>query len=436
MELYEERGINNQKSKLPMTIGICIAILIIITIAIIIGIIYLQNSVMTISVDGVNSSELEQVMYIEETESGAELYIPIKSVAPFLGYEGYTGDYKDKSEDKTKCHVQNEYETAMFTLESDTLIKTRGGSDYEYIQLDKPVFEMNGELYTTVDGIEKGFNVDISYNDKMTKIAVFTMKYLIQYYTTALEIEEYSEVFSDQKAIFEDMLIIRDGNQYGVIQATTGKTILETKYQEIKYLPTTTDFIVKSNNKYGIVAKDTAIKVRTEYEDIRVMDNQNELYLVKHNNLYGVINTEGNVIIKPEYKQIGIDISKFSQNGVENPYVILDELIPIKNGENLWGFFNIKGEQVKEFVYSGIGCSVTNVTNSYPTLVIPSHKVVVVENDKTYNLMTTTGKELIPRNIVDSVYLKTDTETGENTFYMTNNSKVISVEELLTSIGR
>ena len=51
MELYEEVR-NEKKSKLPMIIGICIAVLIIIIITIIFGIIYLENSMMKITVDG------------------------------------------------------------------------------------------------------------------------------------------------------------------------------------------------------------------------------------------------------------------------------------------------------------------------------------------------------------------------------------------------
>ena len=39
------------------------------------------------------------------------------------------------------------------SMDSNTLIKTRGDSDYEYIQLDEKVFEKDGELYTTPTGI-------------------------------------------------------------------------------------------------------------------------------------------------------------------------------------------------------------------------------------------------------------------------------------------
>ena len=164
-------------------------------------------------------------------------------------------------------------------------------------------------------------------------------------------------------------------------------------------------------------------------------------YLVKQNNLYGVIDTKGKTIISPEYKQIGIDISKFTQNGIENQYVLLNKIIPVKNNQDLWGIFDIKGQLVKDFIFTGIGCSSSNlskIANSYPAVVIPSYQVIIVEKDKHYNIITTSGEELIPTYVLETIYLKTNTETGENTFYMAynNNEKVMSVEEWLASTGR
>ena len=264
-------------------------------------------------------------------------------------------------------------------------------------------------------------------------------------YASKLKIDgetvKLSEEYSDQKAIFEGLIIVIKNNIYGVVDVESGNPILEFKYEDIKYLPATSDFLVKSNNKYGVIGKDTSIKVRTVYDEIKIMDNQNELYLVKQNNLYGVIDTKGKTIISPEYKQIGIDISKFTQNGIENQYVLLNKIIPVKNNQDLWGIFDIKGQLVKDFIFTGIGCSSSNlskIANSYPAVVIPSYQVIIVEKDKHYNIITTSGEELIPTYVLETIYLKTNTETGENTFYMAynNNEKVMSVEEWLASTGR
>lgn len=52
--------------------------------------------------------------------------------------------------------------------------------------------------------------------------------------------------------------------------------------------------------------------------------------------------------------------------------------------------------------------------------------------------MTSSGEVLIPSYILNSVYIKLNTETGENKFYMSynNNEKVINVVDWLASIGR
>lgn len=443
MELYEEVD-NKKKSKLPMIIGILLTALIILIIVIIGTIIYLKQSVMQIIVNGQNKNEIEKLLYIPEDDN-TKLYIPIRAIAKYLNYNDFRGDYKIKSEDSTKCYVKNENEIAMFTKDSDTLVKTRGDSDYEYVKLEEKVLEKDGELYTTPSGIEKAFNTLFEYNANKKNINIYTMDYLNKMYASKLKIDgetvKLSEEYSDQKAIFEGLIIVIKNNIYGVVDVESGNPILEFKYEDIKYLPATSDFLVKNNNKYGVIGKDTSIKVRTVYDEIKIMDNQNELYLVKQNNLYGVIDTKGKTIISPEYKQIGIDISKFTQNGIENQYVLLNKIIPVKNNQDLWGIFDIKGQLVKDFIFTGIGCSSSNlskIANSYPAVVIPSYQVIIVEKDKHYNIITTSGEELIPTYVLETIYLKTNTETGENTFYMAynNNEKVMSVEEWLASTGR
>ena len=52
-----------------------------------------------------------------------------------------------------------------------------------------------------------------------------------------------------------------------------------------------------------------------------------------------------------------------------------------------------------------MGCKVSSASNSYPTIIIPSYKIVVVQTDKFYNLVTFEGKELAPANKIEEVYL-------------------------------
>ena len=435
MELYNEENFNtSKKSKLPIILGVIIIFLTILLIVLFVLVTYLKNSILTITLDNKDISSLEEILDFEQSGEETKIYIPIRKIASYFEYEDYRGDYKYKSEDNTKCYVKNEYETAMFTLDSDIIIKTRGDSDYEYIKIDEKVFEKDGELYTTIDGIKKAYNVEFIYDSEQNNIKIYTMDYLLKLYASNLEYKNYSTKFLDKKAIFEDMIIVQQNGNYGVVQASTGKSILETKYESISYLPNAKDFLVKSNGKYGIMTKESTTKVNIAYDEIKIIDNTNGLYRIKSNNLYGVIDMEGNTIINIDYQQIGLNsTSAYSENGIENQYVILDKLIPIKNN-NMWAFFDIEGNQVTEFEYTSIGCSTSKVANSYPVLVIPSYEIIIVQKDKYYNLMRINGEEIIQGYVLDSVYMKRDASTGKTNFYMTYNGNTEDVEERLSSL--
>lgn len=431
MELYEENK-QQTKSKAPMLIIILIILLSLCTIGIIFLIFYLKGSIMTVKLNGVRNTKIESLLNIEQTEQGNEIYVPILEIAEIFGYEGFYGDYKNKSEDKTKCHVISEKETAMFTLNSNILVKIVSGQENQYIELDKPVVEKNAKLYTTIDGLEKCFNLVFTSDESFKNININSMEYLVQYYANAWGILNYSDNFSDQKAIFENLLIIRDeSDKYGVINTLIGKNILENKYEEIKYIPETKDFLVKSNNKYGILTKESKTKIRIIYDEIKLISNKKELYVVRQNGVYGIIDSNGNSVINIEYSQIGININQYSQNGVENGYLLLNDIIPIKNNQNLWALFDTTGKPITEFKYTSLGCSHSKISNSYPALLIEDKEIIVVQKDKVYNLLSKQGEELIPNDVVDSIYLKTDILTGKNQFYMTYNGKTADIEEWL-----
>lgn len=441
MQLYLEEEKSNKKSKAPIFIGIFIILLILLTAVVIYFIMYLKSSVLKVKIDGVSKSDFAKLI-VQTTQSNGEteMYFPIRKIAKYFGYSDYSGDFKTKSEDSTKCYVDNTEEIAMFTQNSDTLIMSRNNSPLEEFTLDKKVIERNGELYTTIDGIEKAFNILFDYKTDTNQITIYTMEYLSQSYATRLKIEKPSEDYQDKKAILDGMMIFEDEDtkKFGVINVSTGKELLETKYDTISYLPYTSQFLVQSNSKYGIMDKNAKIKLKIAYDEISVGDNKNGLYVVKENSLYGVVNNSGNVVIPSNYNQIGIDLETFEVNGIENQYVLLGDIIPVKR-DKLWGLFNVKGEKITDLIYTEIGCSNAKVINSYPAVVIPSFKAIIVRlinqaNEEKYTIINTTGQQLVTA-VLDSVYLMTDASTGKNTYYITYNGNTKNAEETLSAIG-
>ena len=52
---------------------------------------------------------------------------------------------------------------------------------------------------------------------------------------------------------------------------------------------------------------DSTTKISPEYDDIKQIDKDSGLYLVKNNNKYGVINSKQSIVVYLEYDQIGIN---------------------------------------------------------------------------------------------------------------------------------
>ena len=392
----------------------------------------LKSSTLMVSLNGQSSDKLSEILVFEEDNS--KIYIPIKKVANLFGYTSYNGDYMQPSEDSSKCYVESENEIVSFALNSDTIYKVipNSNTNYEYIQLDEPIKAINGELYTTIDGVQKAFNVSFSYDENNKKIEVYTLEYLLSYYTNNIINIGYTGVdstFNNQKAMLENMLVVENNKKYGVINTSTGEVILDTKYDEIKYLNNTSDFLVKSNNKVGIISKDKQTKVKIAYDNIELLDNDLNLYKITQDNKYGIIDINGNIKLYPEYDKIGIDATVFKNNNVKNGNIILDTLIPVKK-DKLWGLFNKSGEQIVEFKYDELGFIKSQSSNNL--LVIPEYNVIVVKKDEKYNLITLEGKKVF-KVFVDNIYQTT--EGGETKYYMTYNNQTTEVLSLLEKSG-
>lgn len=442
MKLYYEEEKNKKKSKAPIFIGISIILLILLTAIVIYAIMYIKTSVLKVKIDGVSRNEFGKLIQIETSETNeTEIYFPIRKIAGYFGYTDYAGDYSTKSEDSTKCYVDNDEEIALFTLSSDVIIISRDGFPTEEITIDKKIFEKNNELYTTENGIEQAFNIVFDYNQTTNTINIYTLDYLIANYAQqySLDIENCSKEFCDKKAILKGLLIVMNDatRKYGVIDVTTGKYILEEKYDSITYLPYSSQFLIQSNGKYGIMDRSGKVKLKVSYDEIDIADNELGLYVVKENNLYGIVNSKGEVLIPSDFQQIGVNAEAFEQNRIDNQYILVNELIPLKYN-NLWGFYNTKGEKISDFIFTDIGCKNSRITNTYSAIEIPSLNIVVVQTSKdSYNLMNRKGEIRINTGL-NSVYLKTDASTGKNSYYMTyggTSEKTLNIEEYFASMG-
>ena len=437
MNLLDEDFSDKKGKDTKKTIKI-IVILIVVIVLCIIGIfaymMYLESLNLKVLVNGQQNENVKDLIV---TEADGTIYVPVRAISSYLGYTSYNGEYSNRSEDSSKCFVQCDGEAANLTLNSNKIYKLNlqnQSDNYTYIYIDKPVRAINGQLYITTDGMEKVFNTTFDYNTESNTMTIYTATYLAQQYATSildLGYTKLSENFENYKAIVNDMLVVTDDQYYGVINTTDGSEILECKYDGIIYQEATNDFIVLSDEKYGIIGADKRTKIDINYDSIALMDYDAGLYLAERNDKYGVIDLNGNTIIYPENDQIGVDISRFEENDLKTGYILVDNLIPVMRDQK-WGLFDKRGNQVVEFEYDSFGYIASSNREATNLLVIPSYNVIVACINERYTLLNASGEQPI-RAFVDDIYMTIN--GGEKHYTMIANDRTYDVEEYLDRLG-
>ena len=148
---------------------------------------------------------------------------------------------------------------------------------------------------------------------------------------------EYKDVIPLKDEYKSEYIIINAENKYGLI-STSGTVLIETKYDEVKYIgslhlfavkeadtwklfDTETNSIVidggykdiveaKSENiivvnedgKYGVLNKDYSVKIEPQYEDLKYAFSI--YYIAKKDGKYGIINSENETVIEFEYQRM------------------------------------------------------------------------------------------------------------------------------------
>ncbi len=429
----EEKPKKRKRLLLTLILLIFIAI-----ITIIIVLIVMKEPDRVYYVDGVVKPELGTIL---KEQSGDSFYVPIKQMAPLVGYAAYNGDYGIKSEEINKCYIENDDEIVTLTLNSKRIYRIRksqddDNNDYEYYDMKNEVKSINGELCIESEEMPEIFNVQFIFNKERNKIFLSTLSYLVQSYQTTVLDYGYKAIdkeFINQKAILKDMIVVtkEDDKEYGVVKASTGETILEPKYTGIEYMPSIGDFIVEDDDKYGIISPSRENKIPLNYDGIDLIDKDAGLYAVQKENKYGVVDLKGASKISVEFDEIGINMNDFKENDIKNKYLLVDNLIPVKKGQ-LWGLFDKKGNKVVDFYYDSFGYIASSNENAKNLLVIPKYNVIVARKDKKYALINQSGQPLFAP-VVDDIYMIYEDKRYQ--YIMNYNNETMDAEEYLKQRG-
>lgn len=433
MNLYEEdtTQADNEKTKKIVTIlAVTIGILLLLCIAIVVYIYYIQATELKVYINGTQVSVAEDEVIVTDDN----IYISIKDMCEKIGYTYNNGEYKmSYYEDKDKCYLTNGVETVSYILGADSIYKVtkENNQDYEYYNIDEPVISNNEKLYTTVEGLSLGCNLSISHTKKSNTLTIYTLPYLYDYYSSRISGANADETnYENKKAILYGMIIVENDNKEYGVKDLNGEIIIGQKYSEISFVSYSQEFIVKTeNDKVGILTKDANTKIKPEYDSIKQISDTLGLYLVCNNNKYGIINENEQKIAYLEYDEIGIDQSKFTNDDIENPYILYGECIPVKkNGK--WGMIDTNGNEILPLQYDEFGCKTSSDSelSTSPLLLVPEYKAIVVRKNNFYGLYNSSGEELIPIATTDMYSV---TSSGTKNYYVTYSGQRIDILDYL-----
>jgi len=148
---------------------------------------------------------------------------------------------------------------------------------------------------------------------------------------------EYKDVIALKDEYKSEYIIVNAENKYGLI-STSGATLIEAKYDEVKYIGSSHLFAVKEadtwklfdteankivieegykniveaksenivvideDGKYGVLNKDYSVKIEPQYEDLKYAFSI--YYIAKKDGKYGIINSENETVIEFEYQRM------------------------------------------------------------------------------------------------------------------------------------
>ena len=454
MNLVQEKPVNENNQKKLKASLIVVVILIVLLIAIALFLyFYMQKELkkqLKVEIDGIANANLAKNNSSAFFINNGKVYTSISDIAKEIGYTYYPGEYKEYTESKNSCYVTNSSELVDFTANSNKIRKypLLSQSESQDFEIDEPVSERGANLYLSEAGLERAFNLKISYDQSENKISIMTLAYITSKFESTfpnvvITKSKFSKdvIFNDQKALLSNLVVVKDtssdNNLFGVSLYKDNQltSIISPRYTSIEYIEGLDDFIVKTeDNKFGIIGKDGITKVKPSYDAISEIDKNYGLYLVTSGQKQGVVNQNGKIIVYQDYDQVGLD-KENEDNNIKNRYLLLNNCIPVK-ANNKWGLIDKDGNQITPLEYDVIGCPTIKNSNSSSNSVgitlIPDMDGIVVgntyetENAKInkYGIVNSKGKLIVS---VTADYAFAVTLENVTKYYLSINNQNIDI---------
>lgn len=454
-KFVENQRQTEQKKKVVLISIVLCAILIALLLIMIIYIQYQDSLKLKMYVDGTQVPIGNDLF----KQDGGTNYVNIKAISETLGYTYTKGEYKKYNEDAKSCYVKNNLEIVAMTADKQTMVKyievvdgatelskegpygmemrveSQNGESNTFV-LDKTVKLIGDQLYLPFDKLTDVFNVLVDTKTE-NRIKIYTLPTLFQNamkIAASLEYSTISGVYENIRALPYGLIVVGDNGIFGVID-NAGKEILSVKYENLEFLQNSKEFFMSAENTVGLLDKDgnTIIKP-TDYDDISILDEIEQLYLVKKDNKYGVLNRKGEVVLHVDYDEIGLkNINDFEVADNDNRNLLFGKCIVVEL-DDAYGLYDIKGRELLKPVYEGFGCKTTD-TGEESVLVVPKSVGVeglVINFNGLYALYDIEKETIVLPAVYTKIY--SVTRAGETNYYAEFGDEQLSLKDVLKSL--
>ena len=147
---------------------------------------------------------------------------------------------------------------------------------------------------------------------------------------------QYKEILTLKDGYNSEYIIVNEDNKYGVIN-TTGTVLVEPKYEEIKYLNSSTMFAIKEAGVWKLFnTENSNIIIDGGYDDI--VEAKNDSITIVKEGKYGIINANKEEKVVPQYDDL--------------KYIFSIYYIAKKDGK--FGVINLENEEIIPFEYTNM----------------------------------------------------------------------------------
>lgn len=245
--------------------------------------------------------------------------------------------------------------------------------------------------FKNVQAIENSDGKNTWYENNILKFEENGKYGLIDFDGKVILNAEYDEIYAMEG--IEKNIIIKQGDKIGLVNTSMGEIAISPTYDEISSLVNgkyENGYIVKQNDKYGIISADSKVIFEPQFEEIQNVTSDG-YYVVVENGEKKLINDNKDLILKISYDKV--------------TEIVGNNLVVEKGGK--FGIIDLNGTQI--------------IPNEYENIRHTFDKYYIAQKDGLYGIISTENEVKIDFKYTTMDYIKeADFIQADNDTYKTD----------------